>query len=160
LHSFTQRIALILLLIGPIEHSIAEDEPTVEQGETVWIEEKIQPSTRWLEGLVKPMTSWMEGKIQKRQNDAQQSPQIVEKTPQAVNTDLTFTSKDGVIDTQRIAQIARQAVPGQVLRVKLLQRSPLQYRVKLISTEGEIRMLYIHAHNGKILQGIDSASTE
>ena len=159
MHSFTQRTALILLLIGPIEHSIAEDEPTVEQGETVWIEEKIQPSTRWLEGLVKPMTSWMEGKIQKRQNDSQ-TPQVVETSPQTANTDVTFTLKDGVIDAQQITQIARQTIPGQVLKVKLLQRKPLQYRVKLISTEGEIRMLYIHAHNGNILHGINSASTE
>ncbi len=164
LFSFLQRIVSILLLTALANQALADDEPVREapakqdspQVETVWIEEKIAPPTRWLEGLVKPMTSWMEGKIQKRQNDSQ-APALVQTPKQTPTREDTEMIEGELIDPQQIALIAREAVPGQILRIKLLSRRPPQYRVKLISTTGEIRILYINAVSGEILKGANKA---
>ena len=120
------------------------------ESKTIWIEKKLSPSTRWLENLVKPMTSWIERKIQKetpgRKDDIR---------PTGVpNADIyrPFSSPDdGVMDSNTVSDIAKERVPGQILRIKLLNREPLQYRVKLISRVGEIHILYINAHTGDFI---------
>ena len=146
---------LLLLFSGPLS-AVAKDsasapeteEPVVIQGgETIWLEEKIKPSTRWLEGLVKPLTTWMEERVQEKiHGPGPKKPTVIQSTP---STTVILPVSGEVMDEEAIAKLALALIPGQVLRVKLLQKQPLQYRVKLISTSGEIHKLYLNALSGE-----------
>ncbi len=137
--------------------SVIEYSKRQREGKTIWIEKKLSPSTRWLENLVKPMTTWIERKIQKETLDREEKGRPA--APPKTGIERPFSSPDdSVIDSEAIALIAKERVPGQVLRIKLLNRVPLQYRVKLISRIGEIHVLYINAHTGDfILPSSESA---
>ncbi len=164
---------MLLLLAWPLGQALADGEELSEagqaepmsdkhstnkakdnspkKGKTIWLEEKISPSTQWLEGLVKPMTSWMEGKIQKHPDQKNQTLPREAPVPETQNLSASPDTAS-IIDADTIARIAGERVPGQILRMKLLERNPLQYRVKLISKAGEIHMLYINAHTGELIQ--------
>lgn len=123
---------------------------TIWAEETVWIEETVTPATRWLEGAVQPLTIWMEKKIhrrsKKRQAHTEPAPQIAVARPQTADATLVAISQ------AQAATIANKRQAGEVLRTSLLAKTPPQYRVKLISPNGEIHLIYIHAQTGKILK--------
>lgn len=125
------------------------------EGDSIWLEEKIAPSTRWIENLVKPVTVWMERKIQRdrpESNAPQKTPNI---EPAAGETVIAGPGSDTVstraqleiISGAQASAIAQAHTPGNILRVKLLERENEQpkYRVKLISTSGEIHIIHIDA---------------
>lgn len=154
--SFFLNFLLCFLLIGGSLDSLADDAVStsdaeasseVREGETIWLEKKIKPSTRWLEGLVKPMTTWMEQRVQdKIHGPGPEKPTVVQVVP---STAEVVPSSGDLMDEAAIAKLAQALVPGQVLRIKLLQKQPLQYRVKLISNSGEIHKLYLNARSGE-----------
>lgn len=118
---------------------------------TVWIEETVTPATRWLEGAVQPLTIWMEKKIhrgikQQRPPQNEPTPKVATARPQTADTSLAAISQ------AQSASIASKQQPGEVLRTSLLAKTPSQYRVKLISPNGEIHLIYVHAQTGKILK--------
>jgi hypothetical protein len=49
-------------------------------------------------------------------------------------------------------------VAGEVLKVKLLEKDLSQYRVKMISSTGEIHMLYVDARTGELIHPLNSKS--
>lgn len=156
--SFFLNFLLCFLLIGGSLDSLANDAVStsnadaeasseVREGETIWLEKKIKPSTRWLEGLVKPMTTWMEQRVQEKiHGPGPEKPTVVQVVP---STAEVVPSSGDLMDEAAIAKLAQALVPGQVLRIKLLQKQPLQYRVKLISNSGEIHKLYLNARSGE-----------
>jgi len=152
---FLNFLLCFLLISGPL-YAAADDSAStpdagasseVQEGETIWLEEKIKPSTRWLEGLVKPMTTWMEKRVQDKIHGTgpKESP-VIQTAPSTVEV---LPSSGDLMDEAAIARLAQALIPGQVLRVKLLQKQPLQYRVKLISNSGEIHKLYLNARSGE-----------
>ena len=127
------------------------------EGETFWIEKQMTPATRWAEDLVKPLTTWMERKIQDRDTP----PEIKANKPWLEvqpGTPRIQQSNDNLITSRQASQVAQQFVAGEVLRVKLLDSALAQYRVKMISNTGEIRMLYIDAHSGELIHPLNAKS--
>jgi len=159
--SFFLNFLLCFLLIGgsldaaaddPASTPDAEASSEVREGETIWLEKKIKPSTRWLEGLVKPMTTWMEQRVQdKIHGPGPKKSVVIQAAPSALEI---LPSSGDLMDEAAIAKLAQALIPGQVLRVKLLQKQPLQYRVKLISNSGEIHKLYLNARSGERIPSI------
>lgn len=136
---------------------VAEANPQKKEGKTVWLEKKLSPSTRWLENAVKPITTWMERKIQKEIHGGEVR-ELPPAAPRVDSDDRPPVVDEDVIDSESIAELASKHIPGQILRIKLLNRTPLQYRVKLISRVGEIHILYINAHTGKIIQPLSKTA--
>lgn len=129
----------------------------ISEGETFWIEKQMTPATRWAEDLVKPLTTWMERKIQDRDTP----PEIKANKPWLEvqpGTPRIQQSNDNLITSRQASQVAQQFVAGEVLRVKLLDSALAQYRVKMISNTGEIRMLYIDAHSGELIHPLNAKS--
>lgn len=122
--------------------------PPVE-GESLWIEEKINPATRWLENLVSPITTWMEDKIQANDETSAPPPphwNITAPEPSRIRG----TTQELLTDDQAASAVVRE-YPGEVLRVKFLEKESPVYRVKLITELGEIYILYVDAYSGQIL---------
>ena len=145
-------------LDGMPESLVPVVSPEVKQGETIWLEKKISPSSRWVENLVKPLTSWIEKKIQSPHHHA------LEPLPSNPESALPATiATEGLAEQalsnkpqfspEQAGAIANRLIPGNTLRVKLLNKQQrLQYRVKLISLVGEIHILYLDAHSGERIQ--------
>ncbi|MFT5577388.1 MAG: putative membrane protein YkoI [Paraglaciecola psychrophila] len=116
------------------------------EGESIWLEKKLAPSTRWIERLITPLNRWMEQKVQAVKPAAGKALAAAIK-PLRADGDSTLLSK------QQISAIAQQHAPGKVLAVKLLPpaQPPQRYRVKLLSPEGVIRLLYFNAKSGTVL---------
>ena len=127
--------------------------PPTKEGDSIWLEKKITPTTRWLEKMVKPLSTWMEQQIQSPRNnlDSQQKNHWV--GPEGVSTTAPDVSEDAIISARQAAASARRLIDGEVLKVKLLSLNQVpSYRVKLISTAGEIHIVYINAHSGALIQ--------
>lgn len=156
------RFLIIPLLFSTIAN--ADDDPNVDKqnttkGETVWIEEKISPTTTWIENLVKPLTVWMEQQVNgpKPEDNNQEVTQEnsphseQEKAQSATQTDPEKTlSPDSVIGSEQAGVLAKEHIAGDVLYIKLMSKTQ-QYRVKLISKLGEIHIIYINAISGEIV---------
>lgn len=111
---------------------------------TVWLEDTIDPVTGWLEEVIKPIANWLEQAVQTPSLQAQPTPDIA--TPRQ-----STAHKAVKLSPANAAAIAKQAYPGDILRTSLLDKTPPQYRVKLISAQGVIHMLYIDANTGEIM---------
>lgn len=131
------------------------------EGDTIWLEEKIAPSTRWIENLVKPITVWMENKIQ-QENPGSKATAMTPGVEPARDRPVVANSKGetATLDTQNnfitageASAIAQERITGNILRVKLLEQDNERprYRVKLISTGGEIHILYVDARSQKLI---------
>jgi uncharacterized membrane protein YkoI len=131
--------------------------PSPRGGETIWVEEKMRPTTQWMEDLVSPLTTWMERKIHDRNPSSAESETTVwiRKTKPGTPT-AEFT--DPLISPNEASLTAQQHMEGEVLRVKLLFRGDPQYRVKLISKKGEIHLLYVNATTGKLIRPLEDSS--
>ncbi|MFK8050953.1 MAG: PepSY domain-containing protein, partial [Halioglobus sp.] len=113
------------------------------------------PSTRWIENLVKPVTVWMERKIQTDRSQRKEPGHAPNNTPEDGNVGAPESSPklseavspEDIISVAQASAIATAVTPGNVLRVKLLERENERpkYRVKLISTRGEIHIVHIDA---------------
>jgi uncharacterized membrane protein YkoI len=66
----------------------------------------------------------------------------------SLNTHVYAASQG--ISKQQAVSIAQQAYPGRVLAVK---RDGTVFRVKTLSTSGEVRIILIDANNGKVISG-------
>lgn len=126
-----------------------------EGGKTIWLEEKLNPSTQWLEKAVKPLTRWIEDQVQldpkgpKKQNTAR--PQALQKN-QATEQNSTEDTARGSgprLSKDQIRQLVKQRYAGDVLHIKSLANA--RYRVKLISQQGVIQILYLSAIDGQEL---------
>jgi len=129
------------------------------EGDTIWLEEKIAPPTRWIESLVKPLTNWMERTVQNPASSLEETTLNSWVRPEApVTTDREATDASEapeapILTSAEAAAIARQAVQGEVLRIKLISghsQVPV-YRIKLITDKGEIQLLHIDSHNGALV---------
>lgn len=131
-----------------------QEQKTSKGGKTIWLEEKINPTTRLVERLVTPLTSWMEEKVQRdRDSGSGQSPAGAWQPDLSGSPAREPVDAAGLLDRSAIRQRVEAGFAGDVLRIKLLdQRQPLQYRVKHISDAGEIRILYLDARTGEILK--------
>lgn len=136
------------------------DSQKQKQGDTIWLEEKISPTTRWLESLVKPLTVWMEQQI----NEPLAAPVTQPKQTFENNTDsvkqtgsntaydpaIFISAEQASISSEQASNIAKTHIAGDILHIKLMPKLG-QYRVKLISKLGEIHIIFIHAASGQIL---------
>lgn len=136
---------------------------TTKQGETIWLEKKLAPTTRWLEQIAKPVSSWMERKIQRQESDGVRSPpKTTWMQPAPIADTESYPGSPPRISTEQVSTAAKRHIAGEVLAVKLLrfaQAAP-QYRVKLLSTAGEIHILYFDAETGTIIQPTTTISKE
>ena len=129
------------------------DSQNQKQGDTIWLEEKISPTTRWLESLVKPLTVWMEQQINEPIADPITQPkQTLENNTDSVKQTGSNTAHDPAIfiSAEQASNIAKTHIAGDILHTKLMPKLG-QYRVKLISKLGEIHIIFIHAASGQIL---------
>lgn len=144
-------LCLTLMLCLFVPKAIAAGEEAIQgdvekPGATIWLEEKITPSSHWMEELVQPMTRWMEERLhgqspQQRRNDKAAVPQAgTEPEP----LDATF------IDKAQAIAVARESHEGEVLHCKLLPASQ-RFRVKLLTNQGEIHIVYVDAVRAVIL---------
>jgi hypothetical protein len=139
--------------------SQSADGKKVKQGDTIWLEEKISPTTTWIENLVKPLTVWMEQQINepgqqpdnsnaiqegRLTNEEDGSPNLSEVDPNN-NVDPYL-----LIGTEQASVLAKEHIAGDVLHIKLMSKTKL-YRVKLISKLGEIHIIFIRASSGEIV---------
>ncbi|WP_299772170.1 hypothetical protein [uncultured Pseudoteredinibacter sp.] len=127
--------------------------PAPETGKTIWLEEKLNPSTQWLEKAVKPLTRWIEGQVQLDPKGSQQQntprPHGQRKPqPQTKNT-LAPQSNGSQLSKDQIRKLVKQRYAGDVLHIKALSNA--RYRVKLISQQGVIQILYLSAIDGQEL---------
>ena len=60
----------------------------------------------------------------------------------------TVRAESESISKQKAAAIAQSEHPGRVLSIK---RKATSYRVKILSTDGELRIIRIDARDGKII---------
>jgi len=126
-----------------------------EGGKTIWLEEKLNPSTQWLEKAVKPLTRWIEDQVQldpkgpQKQNTAR--PQALQKNQatEQNSTEDTARSSGPRLSKDQIRQLVKQRYAGDVLHIKSLANA--RYRVKLISQQGVIQILYLSAIDGQEL---------
>jgi hypothetical protein len=133
-----------------------------KKGDTIWLEEKIAPSTRWIENLVKPLGIWMEKKIQPRYVADDKENSGTQPEVELVPLPPSGGQEGPIITPEQAAVVSKQYVQGEVLRIKLLEsaHSVSRYRVKLISTAGEIHILYINAHTGVLIQPAPPPNSE
>lgn len=138
--------------VGLCSISAQADDDTAVEGNvdkpeaTIWLEEKIAPSSRWMEELVRPMTNWMEERLHGEPRPADRpvskSREPVENSDHSLNTPI--------IKRGKAIEIARSRFPGEVLHVKLLSASQ-RYRIKLLTAEGVIHVVYIDAVRATLL---------
>lgn len=136
------------------------DSQKQKQGDTIWLEEKISPTTRWLESLVKPLTVWMEQQINEPlAAPVTQPKQTLENNTNSVKQTGSNTAHDPAIfispeqasiSSEQASNMAKTHIAGDILHIKLMPKLG-QYRVKLISKLGEIHIIFIHAASGQIL---------
>ncbi len=131
-----------------------EDALEPKKGDTIWLEEKISPTTTWIESLVRPFTEWMEDAIQEPEREPPEMvlPIVDEHVDEATATNSTVVEKSQVlIGVEQAKESARKLVDGDVLYIKLVSKTN-QYRVKLISKLGEVRVIYIDASSGTLVE--------
>lgn len=125
---------------SPVQGNVKKPEATI------WLEEKITPSSMWLEDIVKPMTSWMEDYIHEPESTASSNSTSAHKP----ETDVEPQANTTYISAKQAASVAQSAVEGDVLMSKLLATQG-RYRVKLLSVAGEIHVLYVDALSAELL---------
>ena len=139
------------------EQSVDNESP--KQGDTIWLEEKISPTTTWIENLVKPLTVWMEQQINEPEQELDIQEGIQENSPRGEEQNvpnIVETGNDNIVDpdslisAEQASALAKKHIAGDVLYIKLISKSN-QYRVKLISKLGEIHIIYIKAISGEII---------
>lgn len=149
-------LSLLLLCTSAVSAQDGEEpsdgsrEP--KKGDTIWLEEKISPTTTWIESLVKPFTEWMEEAIQEPERDAPETvrPATGNDTKEVNENASTDVLKPQVLISKEQAQeSAKELIGGDVLYIKLVSKTN-QYRVKLISKLGEVRVIYIDASSGEL----------
>ena len=128
--------------------------PNAKVGETIWVEKQITPATQWVEEIVKPLTNWMERKIHDRDETPAQNNAKPWPGPQTIVPRIQPTDGE-LITSDQASQVALRFVEGEILRVKLLNKTLLQYRVKMISNSGEIHLLYVDAYTGELIQPLN-----
>lgn len=145
----------------PPNSNIDSDRRTTVENETIWLEEKLSPTTQWLERAVNPLRRWMEDKVQRpaKQEAKSNSKNLVnvatdiERSQSPKNTaDVTDSQISPLINSEQAGLIASSQIPGDVLKIKLLRNAPMRYRVKLISLRGQIHYVYINASNAQIIK--------
>ena len=99
-----------------------------KQGDTIWLEEKISPTTRWLDNLVKPLTVWIEQQIHESEdelNNKRSNTQNKEDVKPALD-ETQEKSSDSVIEpisligVEQAATIAKEHIAGEVLYLSLI----------------------------------------
>lgn len=143
-----------------------------KKGGTIWIEEKISPTTNWIENLAKPLTVWMEQQInggEPTDNPEAVRPEGIQShkapnTAHSTQAELEHKLDENLlISAEQVERIAKEHIAGDVLYIKLIPKTQ-QYRVKLISKLGEIHIIYIQAMSGDIVmpesKRLESATTE
>lgn len=145
-----------------VSNSSADTERRITmENETIWLEEKLSPTTQWLEKAVNPLRRWMEDKVQRPAK--QETPSIpknidrgsaeLESSANSTNSaDTSPSQSTPLINSSQAGLIATSQVAGDVLKVKLLRNAPMRYRVKLISLQGQIHYVYINASNAQIIK--------
>ena len=131
-----------------------EDGREPKKGDTIWLEEKISPTTTWIESLVRPFTEWMEDAIQEpeRESPEVELPIVDNDIDEATATNPKVLEKSQVlIGVEQAKELARKLVDGDILYIKLVSKTN-RYRVKLISKLGEVRVIYIDASSGMIVE--------
>ncbi|MBX2847172.1 MAG: hypothetical protein KTR16_02535 [Acidiferrobacterales bacterium] len=163
------RLLILILFFSGTAHSEADEKQNTDtqdpkKGDEIWLEEKISPTTTWIENLVKPLTVWMERKINapepeiQNQRDSQHTGRENTLTP--VNRDSEQTvDVASLIDEEQVAVLAKRHIPGDVLYIKLISKTS-RYRVKLISTLGEIHIIYLNAVSGEIVVPDDNKDVQ
>jgi len=121
--------------------SLIGTQPPLREGESIWLEKKLAPSTRWIERLIRPLNRWMEQKVQAVK------PAASKALAAAVQHSNSGTA---LLSEQQISAIAQQRTPGKVLAIKLLpaEHQAQRYRLKLLSRQGVIHILYLDAQSG------------
>ena len=156
-------LIILLVLSTSANANDDKDENSESQNtkkvDTIWIEEKISPTTTWIENLVKPLTSWMERQVNgsEQEGDNQGTEQKTGQRNEYEN-DLDSTlanpknllDRDLLIGSEKAGVLAKEHIAGEVLYIKLVSKTK-QYRVKLISELGEIHIIYIQAVSGEII---------
>lgn len=128
--------------------ALADDKSSAPQeGDTVRLEEKISPKTRWIERLVKPLSNVVGSGLKKDGLSSSLDNQHSVDSSGAGGT----SRQNERLSQQRIHQLAQQRVTGEVLTIRYLQPQQ-QYQVKLVSTQGEIHILYFDAYTGTQMQ--------
>jgi len=125
--------------------SLNSDKPPPKEGDSIWLEKKLAPSTRWIERVITPLNRWMEQKVQALRPNANRSA--------AADTEPGRSDGSSVLLSElQISTIARQHTAGKVLAVKLLSAEQQQprYRIKLLSRKGIIHILFFDAKSGTI----------
>lgn len=131
------------------------DSEKPKKNDEIWLEEKILPTTTWVENLVKPLTIWMEQKINapEKKVDSQKGSHRREQgsnlEPNEIALDNTAEAVL-LISSEQAGVLAKEHIAGEVLYIKLMS-SGNRYRVKLISTLGEIHSIYVNAISGEIV---------
>lgn len=168
------KIRLLILLLTCCGTANAQDDEeqsvdskSPKQGDTIWLEEKITPTTTWIENLVKPLTVWMEQQINEPEQEPNIQEGIQENFPRGEGENvpnLNETGPDNTVDpdslisAEQASALAKAHIAGDVLYIKLISKTN-QYRVKLISKLGEIHIIYIKAISGEIVSpNIETAS--
>lgn len=158
------RFFIILLMFSTSAHADddkgkgAESQST-QKDDTIWIEEKVTPTTTWIENLVKPLTVWMEQQINApdkengnpklRQENSQRN--TIEDAPNSSQAGSdNILDPDLLIGSEKAGVLAKEHIAGDVLYIKLISKTK-KYRVKLISKLGEIHIIYIQAITGEII---------
>ena len=125
---------------------------TEKEGKIIWLTKKIAPTARWVSTLVTPLSTWIEKKIQRsRASNEKHSKRTNIKSSLSLEPLSNKTALPTLTPTQA-TQIATTQFPGEILLIKLLsfKQSAPHYKVKLISSAGEIHILYINAHTGEL----------
>ena len=165
---------LIILLVIATSANADDDNgensesQNTKKADTIWIEEKIAPTTNWIEDLVKPLTGWMERQIHgpEQEDDNQAAKQQTDQSNENGNAlNSTQTDSENVLDhnlligPERAGILAKEHIAGEVLYIKLLSETK-KYRVKLISKLGEIHIIYIQAISGEVVTPNTDVTTE
>ncbi len=161
------RFLIILVMFSLPAYSNDEDNESTGNGDTIWIEEKVSPTTTWLENLVKPLTVWMEQQLNSpAPNDANQkiSPEIDPNNERDTNTTVlakpdNAPDENQLIGSERAGQLAQEHIAGEVLFIKFIAATS-RYRVKLISERGEIHIIYIQATSGDVIPSQNNNNKE
>ncbi len=106
-----------------------------------WVEEQISPTTEWVERAVVPFTRWMEKSIQEPTKQRQQD--FVSEVPQPLPA--------GIISPKEAARLLALLESGQLLRVQWLSSTPPVYVLRMLSSNGRVRVFYMNARDGTLL---------
>lgn len=117
-----------------------QSEPSITNSNAVeegWVEKQIAPPTQWVESVFAPFTQWMEDGIQQQ-------------------LDIPITPTSGIpsnprlISVQQAINTAVDKYPGKVLRSQFKTGPPPYYKIKLLSDNGTVLTVNVHAFNGKL----------